>query len=50
MLPAAYHLLPTLPKAWKDGKVTHCRLYSPTPRPVKVKVNGKLETVKVEQA
>jgi alpha-L-fucosidase 2 len=35
---------------WKDGKVTKHRLYSPTPRPVKVKINGNLTTVKVEQA
>jgi alpha-L-fucosidase 2 len=30
---------------WKDGRVTRYRLTSPEPRPVKVKINGKLETV-----
>jgi alpha-L-fucosidase 2 len=68
--PFEIHLLPALPKAWKDGsvkglrargnlfvdlewkdgKVTRYRLSSPSPRPVKVKVNGRLETAKTNQA
>ena len=35
---------------WKNGQVTKYRLSSPHPRPVKIKINGKMETVNVEQA
>lgn len=34
--------------AWKDGQVTSWKLYSPQPRPVKVRVNGKEHTVTPE--
>jgi alpha-L-fucosidase 2 len=33
--------------AWSEGKVTHFKILSPTGKKVKVKVNGKIETVSV---
>ncbi len=40
-------LLPTLPAAWKDGKVTNYTLTTttPNPAPVKLIVNGEETTV-----
>jgi alpha-L-fucosidase 2 len=34
---------------WKDGKVTHYRIASPTPREIKVRVNGEVKTVMAEK-
>jgi alpha-L-fucosidase 2 len=36
----------TLDLTWKNGKVTDYRINAPTPREVKVKVNGEIKTVK----
>ena len=36
----------TLDLTWKNGKVTDYRITAPTPREVKVKVNGEIKTVK----
>jgi alpha-L-fucosidase 2 len=36
----------TIDLTWKDGKVTDYRITAPTPREVKVKVNGETKTVK----
>jgi alpha-L-fucosidase 2 len=38
----------TVDIAWKDGKVTSYRITSPTPREVKVRVNGEVKTVRAE--
>jgi alpha-L-fucosidase 2 len=38
----------TVDIAWKDGKVTSYRIASPTPREVKVRVNGEVKTVRAE--
>jgi alpha-L-fucosidase 2 len=35
----------TVDFAWKDGKVTSYRIMSPTPRKVKVKVNGEIKEI-----
>ena len=34
---------------WKQGKVTHYRIASAEPRPVKVRVNGQIMTVQAER-
>ncbi len=34
---------------WKDGKVTRYRITSPTPREVKVRINGEVRTVAAEK-
>lgn len=39
----------TVDAAWKDGKVTQFSIRSPDPRPVKVRVNGELQTVKAKK-
>jgi alpha-L-fucosidase 2 len=36
----------TVDLEWSDGKVTNCRITSPEPREVKVKVNGETRTVR----
>jgi alpha-L-fucosidase 2 len=36
----------TVDTAWKDGKVLEFSIRSPTPRAVKVRVNGEVRTVK----
>ncbi|MGC4013405.1 MAG: glycoside hydrolase N-terminal domain-containing protein [Luteolibacter sp.] len=38
----------TVDIAWKDGQVTACHLVSPTPQPVKVRMNGEVKTVMTE--
>jgi len=39
----------TVDLEWKDGRVTGYRLVSPEPRPLTIMINGRLETVKVDQ-
>ena len=39
----------TVDMDWKDGKVTSYRITSPTPRSVKVKVNGEMNTIMSEK-
>jgi len=39
----------TVDIAWKDGKVTAFKLCSPEPRPVQVRVNGRLQEVTPEK-
>ncbi len=39
----------TVDIAWKDGKLASCRLASPEPHPVRVRVNGEVKTVTPER-
>ncbi len=39
----------TVDMSWKDGRIISYRIASPSPRSVKVKVNGELKTVKAEK-
>lgn len=34
---------------WKQGKVTKCRVASPDPRDVKVRINGETKTIRAEK-
>ncbi len=39
----------TIDFTWKSGRVTEVKLYSTTPKPVQVRVNGKIQTITPEK-
>jgi len=40
----------TIDMKWKDGKVTSYKVTSPTPRTVKIKVNGQIKSIMAVKA